>query len=52
MAKRIKPEKVEELLTRFDAGTLTGKDRALVRKIMEECVRMGLVGNGPSKDDD
>ena len=52
MAKRIKPEKVEELLKRFDAGTLTEKDRALVRRIMEECVRMGLVGRGPSKHDD
>ncbi|MGA2109171.1 MAG: hypothetical protein ABSH25_16190 [Syntrophorhabdales bacterium] len=52
MAKRIKPEKVEELIRRFDAGTLSDKDRALVRRIMEECVRMGLVGKGPSKDDD
>ena len=49
MAKRIKPEKVEELIKRFDAGTLTDKDRALVRKIMEECVRIGLVEMGPSK---
>jgi hypothetical protein len=52
MAKRIRPEKVEDLLKRFDAGTLTDKDRALVRKIMEECVRIGLVGRGPSKNDD
>ena len=52
MAKRIRPEKVKELLRRFDAGTLSDKDRALVRKIMEECVRMGLLGKGISKDDD
>jgi hypothetical protein len=52
MAKRIKPGKVEELIRRFDAGTLTDKERALVRRIMEECVRMGLVGKAPSKDDD
>jgi hypothetical protein len=52
MAKRIKPEKVEELLKRFDAGTLTDKDRALARKIMEECVRIGLVKMGPSKNND
>jgi hypothetical protein len=51
MAKRIKPEKVEELIRRFDEGRLSDKDRALVRRIMEECVRMGLVGKGPSKDD-
>lgn len=51
MAKRIKAKKVEELIRRFDAGTLTEKDRALVRRIMEECVRMGLVGNGSEKDD-
>ena len=51
MAKRIKPEKVEELIKRFDAGTLTDKERALVRRIMEECVRMGLVGKGSSKND-
>jgi len=43
MAKWIKPEKVEELIRRFDAGTLTGKDRALVRKIMEESIRWGIV---------
>jgi hypothetical protein len=43
MAKRIKPEKVEELIRRFDAGTLTDKDRALVRKIMEESIRLGIV---------
>ena len=52
MAKRIKPEKVEELIKRFDAETLTDKDRALVRKIMEECVRIGLVKMGPSKNND
>jgi hypothetical protein len=52
MAKRIKPGKVEELIRRFDAGTLSDKDRALVRRIMEECVRRGFVGECPSKDDD
>jgi hypothetical protein len=49
MAKRIKPEKVEKLIRRFDEGTLTEKDRKLVRKIMEECVRLVKM---PSKDDD
>jgi len=43
MARRIKPEKVEELIRRFDAGTLTDKDRTLVRKIMEESIRLGIV---------
>jgi len=52
MVKRIKPEKVEELIRRFDAGTLTDKDRTRVRRIMEECVKMGLVGKGRPKDDD
>lgn len=51
MAKRIRPKKVEDLIKRFDAGTLTDKDRALVRRIMEECVRMGLAGKGPSEND-
>jgi hypothetical protein len=52
MAKRITPGKVEKLIKKFDAGTLTEKDRALVRKVMEECVRIGLTGKGPSKNDD
>ena len=48
MAKRIKAKKVEKLIRRFDAGTLTEKERMLVRRIMEECARM--VCN--AKDDD
>ena len=50
MAERINPEKAEELIRRFDAGTLTDKDRALVRKIMEESIRLGIVRIVPEND--
>jgi hypothetical protein len=49
MAKRISPEKVAALIKKFDSGTLTEEERKVVRKIMEESIKMGIVRIAPSK---
>ena len=49
MVKRISPKKVEELIKKFDSGTLTEEERKVVRRIMEESIKMGIVRITPSK---
>ena len=49
MAERISSKKVEELIKKFDSGTLTKEERTVAREIMEESIKMGIVRITPSK---